>query len=660
MARSLSLPSHSLPSSVRALLAFALIGLLTWAAPATAGTPTVNGLFFGDDDLEDYAFLLQDTGGGSKGKIYYGLDGTTAYFALVVGKASANDAVFGKGSGQNAPDDTYLDDAGWNKHEFKILEGSDHATFGVECGATADTPDWNWGMDLLYDADGDNDPTEADWLGDPSGPDSPVTGGDLRLPPSFTSATSLAWNMNNTTWDVTLGGARTTTSTYKSPDGPPPVYGDGRLNLAGDSYDLNDDSTKAGNWNSDYSWEWALVYEFSFDFSSCTEGILINPGTSHNSPSKDGGEDTIYPDCLTNPNLPECRSLVFDFGDLPDGPYTTLRANGGPYHEISSSGNAYLGGVPDDELDGQPAADARGDDLDLDGDDEDGVTFLHPLVPGYSADIEVSAPNGGFLTAWIDFNSDGDFLDTGEQITTTDLPLAVGTNTINIASVPAGATGVMAARFRVTTLAGQGGGSPTGAATTGEIEDYMLACLGDFVWNDLDGDGIQDGGTEVGVENVIVNLVSPSGPFFLPIFDANGLPIVATTDANGNYEFCGLPTVTNSGLTDPGQYRVIFNRPAAYTDFSPPNAGGDDTLDSDADQDIFGTGIEGLAPLSTLPPVTLNSGDTDDSIDAGLRAVTAALVTPASAYADGARDFLDTMTSAARKMGEQFMGGMKR
>ncbi|MEQ8329078.1 MAG: M48 family metallopeptidase [Longimicrobiales bacterium] len=32
----------------------------------------------------------------------------------------------------------------------------------------------------------------------------------------------------------------------------------------------------------------------------------------------------------------------------------------------------------------------------------------------------------------------------------------------------------------------------------------------------------------------------------------------------------------------------------------------------------------------------------------------------ASAYADGARDFLDTMTSAARKMGEQFMGGMKR
>jgi Zn-dependent protease with chaperone function len=32
----------------------------------------------------------------------------------------------------------------------------------------------------------------------------------------------------------------------------------------------------------------------------------------------------------------------------------------------------------------------------------------------------------------------------------------------------------------------------------------------------------------------------------------------------------------------------------------------------------------------------------------------------AGAYADGARDFLDTMTAAARKMGETFMGGIKR
>ncbi|HKJ02909.1 MAG TPA: M48 family metallopeptidase [Longimicrobiales bacterium] len=32
----------------------------------------------------------------------------------------------------------------------------------------------------------------------------------------------------------------------------------------------------------------------------------------------------------------------------------------------------------------------------------------------------------------------------------------------------------------------------------------------------------------------------------------------------------------------------------------------------------------------------------------------------ASAYAEGAKDFLDTMSAAAKRMGEQFMGGMKR
>jgi len=32
----------------------------------------------------------------------------------------------------------------------------------------------------------------------------------------------------------------------------------------------------------------------------------------------------------------------------------------------------------------------------------------------------------------------------------------------------------------------------------------------------------------------------------------------------------------------------------------------------------------------------------------------------ASAYAEGAKDFLDTMTEAAKKMGEQVMGGFKR
>lgn len=325
-------------------------------------------------------------------------------------------------------------------------------------------------------------------------------------------------------------------------------------------------------------------------------------------------------------------ALEFDWGDLPDGPYPTLAASSGANHEITSPGNVYLGGAPDSELNGQPSADGLGDDTDLDGDDEDGVLFLHPLVPGYSADIDVTTSGAGFLSAFIDFNSDGDFADTGETLAS-DLAVGAGTTTLNIASVPAGATGTMAARFRITNAAGQGGASPTGSATTGEVEDYVLGCIGDFVWSDLDGDGIQDGGAEVGIVGATVNLVNPGFPY-LPVVDANGLPISTTTDASGLYSFCGLPTVENSGRTSPGDYRILFDLPAGFTDFSPPNTTGD-ALDSDADQDAFGTGLEGLAPLPALAPVTINSGETDDTVDAGARAITAALITSAAAYADG-------------------------
>jgi Zn-dependent protease with chaperone function len=46
-------------------------------------------------------------------------------------------------------------------------------------------------------------------------------------------------------------------------------------------------------------------------------------------------------------------------------------------------------------------------------------------------------------------------------------------------------------------------------------------------------------------------------------------------------------------------------------------------------------------------------GDTDPAYQDDLKEA-------ASAYAEGARDFFDTMTAAARKMGEQIMGGAKR
>ncbi len=338
------------------------------------------------------------------------------------------------------------------------------------------------------------------------------------------------------------------------------------------------------------------------------------------------------------------RALEFDWGDLPDGPYATLSANNGANHETTSVGNVFLGTAPDTETDGQPTFDALGDDNDLNGDDEDGVVFLHPVHPGASVDIQITggattgtnADGVGILNAWIDFNSDGDFADAGEQIASNfDVEAGAGPNNIiNIASVPAGATGVMAARFRITTAVGQGGDAVTGSATTGEVEDYVLSTLGNLVWNDsIDGDGEYEplgtdglpgtGDEEPPVPNVTVQLVDPIT--FAPITDALGANIEAVTDANGIYEFPGLP---------PGDYRVLFIRPAGFEDFTPENlAGGDDTIDSDAEQ-VSDTN-EGLAPVATDPPITMTAGEVDTTVDAGLRAITAALITSVTAYDDG-------------------------
>ena len=129
----------------------------------------------------------------------------------------------------------------------------------------------------------------------------------------------------------------------------------------------------------------------------------------------------------------------------------------------------YLGSEVDAEPDAHSDANAAGDDANG-TDDDDGILFTTSLIPGSSAQVQVTSMEGN-LNGWIDFNGDGDWDDTGEQIFS-GLALPFGTNDLSF-NIPMDAkVGVSFARFRFSSIANLG---PTGPAPDGEVEDYVLS-----------------------------------------------------------------------------------------------------------------------------------------------------------------------------------------
>jgi large repetitive protein len=85
--------------------------------------------------------------------------------------------------------------------------------------------------------------------------------------------------------------------------------------------------------------------------------------------------------------------------------------------------------------------------------------------------------------------------------------------------------------------------------------------IGDCVWYDVDGDGVQDAG-EPGIAGVTVTLLfgGDDGDLNTP---NDNITYTATTDADGNYLFDGIPGGDFANGTDPN-YRVTVTTPAGY------------------------------------------------------------------------------------------------
>ncbi|MBK9462530.1 MAG: carboxypeptidase regulatory-like domain-containing protein [Sphingobacteriales bacterium] len=127
--------------------------------------------------------------------------------------------------------------------------------------------------------------------------------------------------------------------------------------------------------------------------------------------------------------------------------------------------------------------------------------------------------------------------------------------------------------------------------------------IGDFVWNDLDGDGVQDP-SETGLPGVTITL-----------YDSNGDVIATTTtDSNGNYVFEGLPA---------GDYTVVVGSGPDGTNPSTPTSV-DVTLTPG--QDITTVDF-GFAPLGSIGDFVWNDTDGDGVQDPGETGIPGIIVT---------------------------------
>ncbi len=159
--------------------------------------------------------------------------------------------------------------------------------------------------------------------------------------------------------------------------------------------------------------------------------------------------------------------IVLDFGDAPL-PYPTTAAEDGARHIVVGP---MLGDSRDPETNATHSA-ADSDDTWGPVDDEDGVTFTSLLAPGMIATVEFITSGDGLLNGWIDFNGDGDWAETGEQIFV-DESLGAGQNFRSL-NVPLDAviTEQTFARFRISS---SGGISYVGEAPDGEVEDHAVS-----------------------------------------------------------------------------------------------------------------------------------------------------------------------------------------
>jgi len=254
----------------------------------------------------------------------------------------------------------------------------------------------------------------------------------------------------------------------------------------------------------------------------------------------------------------------YTFTDLQPGPYQVTKINPSGYTSLADidggnpsniSVNLSVGqNLPNQDFELQQAPGNIGDRvwLDADGDGvqdvgEPGLANVSVLLYAVGPD---GLPGGGddILLATTTTDANGNYLFADVPAGDYYVALDTGTLPTGLTASPGTYTGT-----EINLLAGQS----YLEADFGYVPSAGTAAIGDFIWADADGDGIQDPG-EIGIAGVTVALKDSSG----------NTVATTTTGPDGRYLFTNVP---------PGSYTVEVTPPAGYTVTSGPESEGANT-----------------------------------------------------------------------------------